>query len=183
MTYSLDLKEFKDKLEKIVIVYQDKIKNMGIDNITPELISDIKIHIGEGTPTLKGLGRIYPSGHRDLDIIVSDKKNIKTIKSHLIKLDFISEVIESGPEKLICRFPEKNQEERKKIVDLLSRYTEDTKQGVLKSTRQKELDKIKKEKLSRETEKEATKKIDEMFQKHLDIIKETLEKKKRTILQ
>jgi ribosome recycling factor len=145
------LQEFEKKLRDIIDLYKEKIKTIGVEKVSPSLLSDIKVITSDTNMPIKALATINVIDDRTLEVKPWDLYNRGFIEFSLSKCSLLSGVV-SQKDKIICSFPNITAEERKKLTKYLGEYTESIKIS-LRTVRQKHIDHIKSQKLSQDNEK------------------------------
>ena len=180
----MDYTNLKEKMEKSISVYSEKLSEVRAGRANPAILNKVKIdYYGTPTPINQVAGVSVPEA-RLIVIQPWDASILKEIEKAILASDIGINPNNDG--KVIrLAFPELNEERRKEIVKDIKKMAEEAKVAV-RSIRRDGIDKAKelqKESTITEDElKKAEEQIQKMTDKKIDEIDVILDKKEKEIM-
>ncbi len=180
----MDFKNIKEKMEKSISVYNEKLSEVRAGRANPAILNKIKIdYYGTPTPINQVAGISVPEA-RLIVIQPWDISALKEIEKAILASDIGINPNNDG--KVIrLAFPELNEERRKELVKDIRKMAEEAKVAV-RSIRREGMDEAKaKQKDSEITEdelKQAENEIQKITDKNIEEIDKILEAKEKEIM-
>ena len=180
----MDFKNIKEKMEKSISVYNEKLSEVRAGRANPAILNKIKIdYYGTPTPINQVAGISVPEA-RLIVIQPWDISVLKEIEKAILASDIGINPNNDG--KVIrLAFPELNEERRKELVKDIRKMAEEAKVAV-RSIRREGMDEAKaKQKDSEITEdelKQAENEIQKITDKNIEEIDKILEAKEKEIM-
>ena len=180
----MDFKNIKEKMEKSISVYNEKLSEVRAGRANPAILNKIKIdYYGTPTPINQVAGISVPEA-RLIVIQPWDASVLKEIEKAILASDIGINPNNDG--KVIrLAFPELNEERRKELVKDIRKMAEEAKVAV-RSIRREGMDEAKaKQKDSEITEdelKQAENEIQKITDKNIEEIDKILEAKEKEIM-
>lgn len=180
----MDFTNIKEKMEKTISVYNEKISEVRAGRANPAILNKIKIdYYGTPTPINQVAGISVPEA-RLIVIQPWDASILKEIEKAILASDIGINPNNDG--KVIrLAFPELNEERRKELAKEVRKMAEDAKIAV-RSIRRDGMDTAKQEQkdgdMTEDELKHAENEIQKITDKSIDEIDEILEKKEKEIM-
>lgn len=180
----MDFTNLKEKMEKTISVYNEKISEVRAGRANPAILNKIKIdYYGTPTPINQVAGISVPEA-RLIVIQPWDASILKEIEKAILASDIGINPNNDG--KVIrLAFPELNEERRKELAKEVRKMAEDAKIAV-RSIRRDGMDTAKQEQkdgdMTEDELKHAENEIQKITDKSIDEIDEILEKKEKEIM-
>ena len=180
----MDYSNMKEKMEKTVSVFSEKLSEVRAGRANPAILNKITIdYYGTPTPINQVAGISVPEA-RLIVIQPWDGSVLKEIEKEILKSDIGINPNNDG--KVIrLNFPELNEERRKEIVKDIRKMAEDAR-VVIRSIRRDAIDDAKamqkNSEISEDELKVAEDKIQKLTDKYVDEIDNILEKKEKEVM-
>ena len=180
----MDFTNLKEKMEKTISVYNEKISEVRAGRANPAILKKMKIdYYGTPTPINQVAGISVPEA-RLIVIQPWDASILKEIEKAILASDIGINPNNDG--KVIrLAFPELNEERRKELAKEVRKMAEDAKIAV-RSIRRDGMDTAKQEQkdgdMTEDELKHAENEIQKITDKSIDEIDEILEKKEKEIM-
>ena len=180
----MDYTNLKEKMEKSISVYQEKLAEVRAGRANPAILNKVKIdYYGTQTP-INQVAAISVPEARLIVIQPWDASVLKEIERAILASDIGINPNNDG--KVIrLAFPELNEERRKELVKDIRKMGEEAKVAI-RNTRREGIDKAKSmQKNSEITEdelKQSENEIQKMTDKYIEEIDEVLEKKEKEVM-
>ena len=180
----MDFTNLKEKMEKTISVYNEKISEVRAGRANPAILKKMKIdYYGTPTPINQVAGISVPEA-RLIVIQPWDASILKEIEKAILASDIGINPNNDG--KVIrLAFPELNEERRKELAKEVRKMAEDAKIAV-RSIRRDGMDTAKQEQkdgeMTEDELKQAENEIQKITDKSIDEIDEILEKKEKEIM-
>ncbi len=180
----MDYTNLKEKMEKSISVYNEKLAEIRAGRANPAILNKIKIdYYGTPTPINQVAGISVPEA-RLIVIQPWDASILKEIEKAILASDIGINPNNDG--KVIrLAFPELNEERRKELVKDIRKISEEAKVAV-RSIRREGIDNAKAEQkegtITEDELKQAENEIQKITDKNIDEIDKILEKKENEIM-
>ena len=180
----MDYTNLKEKMEKTISVYSEKLAEVRAGRANPAILNKIKIdYYGTPTPINQVAGISVPEA-RLIVIQPWDASVLKEIEKSILASDIGINPNNDG--KVIrLAFPELNEERRKELVKDIRKISEEAKVAV-RSIRREGIDNAKAEQkegtITEDELKQAENEIQKITDKNIDEIDKILEKKENEIM-
>ena len=180
----MDYTNLKEKMEKSISVYNEKLAEVRAGRANPAILNKIKIdYYGTPTPINQVAGISVPEA-RLIVIQPWDASILKEIEKAILASDIGINPNNDG--KVIrLAFPELNEERRKELVKDIRKISEEAKVAV-RSIRREGIDNAKAEQkegtITEDELKQAENEIQKITDKNIDEIDKILEKKENEIM-
>ena len=180
----MDYTNLKEKMEKSISVYQEKLAEVRAGRANPAVLNKVKIdYYGTPTPINQVAGISVPEA-RLIVIQPWDLSVLKEIEKAILASDIGINPNNDG--KVIrLAFPELNEERRKEIVKDIKKMAEEAKVAI-RSIRRDAIDEVKtmqkKAEISEDDLKVAEEKIQKLTDKYVEEIDKILDKKEKEVM-
>lgn len=180
----MDYTSLKDKMEKTISVYQEKLAEIRAGRANPAILNKVKIdYYGTPTPINQVAGISVPEA-RLIVIQPWDISVLKEIEKAILASDIGINPNNDG--KVIrLAFPELNEERRKEIVKDVRKMTEETKVAI-RSIRREGIDMAKASQkegdMTEDELKQAESEIQKITDKNIEEIEKILEAKEKEVM-
>ena len=180
----MDYTNLKEKMEKTINVYSEKLAEVRAGRANPAILNKIKIdYYGTPTPINQVAGISVPEA-RLIVIQPWDASVLKEIEKSILASDIGINPNNDG--KVIrLAFPELNEERRKELVKDIKKMAEDAKVAI-RSIRREGIDEAKTEQkegtLTEDELKNAENEIQKMTDKNIEEIDKILETKEKEVM-
>ena len=182
--FNMDYTNLKEKMEKSISVYQEKLSEVRAGRANPAILNKIKIdYYGTPTPINQVAGISVPEA-RLIVIQPWDMSVLKEIEKAILASDIGINPNNDG--KVIrLAFPELNEERRKEIVKDIKKMAEEAKVAI-RSIRREGIDKAKTEQkegtMTEDELKQAENEIQKITDKNIEEIDKILEAKEKEVM-
>ena len=180
----MDYENLKEKMEKTISVYSEKLSEVRAGRANPTILNKVKIdYYGTETPINQVAGISVPEA-RLIVIQPWDASILKEIEKAILASDIGINPNNDG--KVIrLAFPELNEERRKEIAKDIRKMAEDAKVAI-RSIRREGIDKAKAEQkdgnLTEDELKQAENEIQKITDKNIEEIDSILDRKEKEIM-
>ena len=185
LNYKELIDDLKDKISKELSFFEEEIKKIRTERVTPDLIEGLQVEMFGQTFSIKQLGIVSIVGPRELFLNLWDPSYIDPVMESIQKSNLSATLIKDQ-KGIKISFPPLSEEFKKNLLKLISQKKEILRKKI-RNLKEKIWNKIRdaeKEKSLSEDEKfRAKKEIQEVLDDYQKKIEELIEKKEKEILE
>lgn len=176
--------DIEDKMQKACAFFKQRLSGLRTGRASASLIENIKIEVYGSQMPLNSVATISIPEPRMISLQVWDKGNVKAVEKSIIEANIgLNPVVEGTLIRL--PMPDLNQERRKELVKIASKYQEEAKIAV-RNIRRDAIDSFKKQEKNDElTEDELrnnTDKVQKLTDKYTSELEKTFAEKEKDIM-